>query len=169
MFKKIYLIPIISLLLLSSCKVKSYREKNASYFDFSAPLNFIESNIINSDNNKFKIEIISGRAANHLKSELAVKTHRDFTKTITDNFIRKLVDTSFTLSKKQLLDEINYQKNNTKNMVVFAGGFQHIKISRNDAEMGYPTTRVARYLMELLEKGKTHYQVNTTVNNLYNL
>lgn len=146
---------MIFLIMLTSCKVKSYREKNANYFNLSDQLNFIESNIINTDNIEFTIDIRFGHnTIKTLKSEFKVNTDSVRIKTLKETNYKKIVDTTFSLSKKEIIKEIEYQKNNSKDIIILAGYYQNIKISRNDRVINYPTIRIAGYLIEFLETGK---------------
>ncbi|NQX85138.1 MAG: hypothetical protein HRT67_04435 [Flavobacteriaceae bacterium] len=152
----------------SSCKVKSYREKNAHYFDLNDQLNFIESNVINSNNNEFSIDIGFGHhSIKNLKSKLSVSKDIVEIKSIRETNSQITVDTIFNISKSQLLKEIEFQKVNAKNIVILAGHYQNIVISKNDKSIRYPITRAGRYLIEFLEEGKLHYAENTTANNGY--
>ena len=163
--KIIFLICIIAL---SSCKVKSYREKFSYYFDLSDQLNFIRSNIINSDNNNFRIDILYGHnSIKTLKSELSVSKDSVKIKSISETNSQIMVDTIFSVSKSQLLEEIEFQKVNAKDIFILAGHYQRIVISKNDKLIQYPTTKVGRYLIEFLEKGELHYTENTTANKVY--
>ncbi|MFT5891600.1 MAG: hypothetical protein ACI9Y7_001705 [Dokdonia sp.] len=155
---KVTLILIIYLITLSSCKTQNYREKFSYYFDLSEQLLFLESNIINSDKNDFTIEIRFGHnSINLLKSDFKVSADNVRIKTVRETNNKKIVDTTFILSKKLLLDEIEFQKNNTKDMIVLAGHYQTMKISRGDKIINYPTIRVAGYLINFLETGENHH------------
>ncbi|WP_290700639.1 hypothetical protein [Lacinutrix sp.] len=152
---------------LSSCKVKSYREKFSNYFDLSNQLNFIESNIINSDNNEFTIDIRYGHnIIKTLKSELSVSTDSVRIKSIKESNNQIVIDTIFSMSKSQIIKEIEFQKINAKDIFILAGHYQWIFISKNDRLIRYPTTRVGGYLIEFLENGELHYAKNTTANNV---
>ena len=155
---KAKLIILISIITLSSCKTQSYREKFSYYFDLSDQLLFIESNIINSDTNTFSVDIHSRScySINTLISNFEISVDSVKIKTIRETDFKKIVDTSFTVSKKKILEEINYQKENAKDITVVAGYYQHIQISRDNKAIRYPTTKVADYLIEFLETGKNH-------------
>ena len=151
------IILLFSLILFTSCKVKNYREKNSNYFNISNQLNFIKSNIINTDNNEFTIDISFGHnTINTVKSEFKVSSDSVRIKTLRKTNYEKTVDTTFSISKKEIIEEIEYQKNNSKDIIILAGHYQNIKISRNDKIINYPTTRIAGYLIEFLETGRTH-------------
>ena len=147
---RLFSILLLCVIGISSCKVKGYREKNAHYFDITNQLNFIESNVINSNDNNFTIDIRFGHNS-ILNSELSVSTDSVKIKTKTETNSRITVDTVFTVSKTQILKEIEFQKINAKEIIVFAGHYQWIMISKDDKFIRYPTTRVGRYLIEFLE------------------
>ena len=144
--------------MLTSCKVKSYREKNSNYFNLSDQLNFIESNIVNSEENQFVIDIRFGHnSINTLKSQFQIKKDSIRIKTTRETNLKKVIDTVFSLSKREVLSEIKYQKNNSKDIIVLAGHYQRITISQKNKIINYPTTRVAGYLIDFLETGEIHY------------
>lgn len=153
------IILMLLIIVLSSCKVKSYREKFSYYFDLSDQLNFIESNIINSNNNNFVIDIRFGHnSIKTLKSELSVSTDSVKIKSIRETNFQVTIDTIFNVSKSQLLKEMEFQRINAKDIVILAGHYQDIVISKNDKLIRYPTTRIGEYLIEFLEEGKLHYE-----------
>lgn len=155
---KLFSILLLCLIGISSCKVKSYREKNANYFDITNQLNFIKSNVINSNDNIFTIDIRFGHnSIKILKSELSVSTDSVKIKTKTETNSRITADTIFTVSKTQILKEIEFQKINAKETIVLAGHYQWIMISKDDKFIRYPMTRVGRYLIEFLEERELHY------------
>lgn len=159
MRNKVKVLVLIFVIGFSSCKVKSYREKNAHYFDLNDQLNFIKSNVINSNNNEFSIDIGFGHhSIKNLKSKLSVSRDSVEIKSIRETNSQITVDTIFSISKNQLLKEIEYQKVNAKDIVILAGHYQNIVISKNDKLIRYPTTRIGEYLIEFLEKGKLHYE-----------
>lgn len=156
---RLFSIVLICVMGISSCKVKSYRERNAHYFDIANQLSFIESNVINSNDNNFKIDIRFGHNnINTLKSELSVSSDSVKIRTKKEMNSRITVDTIFTVSKTQILKEIEFQKVNAKNIIVLAGHYQLIMISKDDKFIRYPTTRVGKYLIEFLEECELHYE-----------
>ncbi|MDT0555267.1 hypothetical protein [Patiriisocius hiemis] len=162
MYLKSTLLFTIFLLIFCSCSVKSYREKNKHYFDISNELNFIESNIKNSNDNNFKIEIFFGHR-NLILATSDIKVYKDSVniKTNTKDFYEKkhiYADTSFVVSKEKFLREILYQKNNASKMIILAGNYQSFRISKGEKVIEYPTTRIAGYMIDFLEKGKVNYK-----------
>lgn len=158
---KVRTILLICLILLSSCKTKSYREKFSHYFNLTDQLNFIESNVVNSNKIKFSINIRFGHnSIKFLNSELSVSKDSVKIKSIRETNFQVTVDTIFNVSKNQFLKEMEFQRTNAKDIIVLAGHYQTIMISKNDKSIQYPTTRAGRYLIEFLEEGKLHFLEN---------